>query len=648
MRINNNLMAFNTHRQYAINSDNVASSIKRLSSGLRINSAADDAAGLAISEKMRAQVRGLNQASRNAQDGISLIQTAEGGLNETHNILQRMRELAIQSASDTNGAVDRNAIQAEFSQLSSEIDDIANKTQFNSMKLLNVGGASSTVAVTTITTGTGLGTINGVSANGAVGISVDAASTATAFARWDVTIANGPLTVGTGTVVFMGATTTINVVSNGNPQGAWGLDTATSGTVTIDDTPQADYTAAACEWVFNRLAATYGAASGISDFTFSRTGNQIHFVANTAGDQYNSVGIDFTTSSIGIVNADLIAPTTLGADEALGAYSFTIDKAIEKVGASLTIGGQAFTAVASGATGNQFNAGTDEAAQAQSIATAINGNATLNTRFLAITNANQVILTEKTGHATGVDLTSITLAGNNATPGKYSFDLNSSVAIGGKYSIDGVDIAVTGNAGDAGIAAGTSVLYDADTDNQSANLSAAINANAALSANYTSTVSNSTLTLTQTAGNASTTAPAITTNTSLTTAFQATLQVGANAGDSLDLTIHNMSVAGLSVSTLDVTTQTSAGAAITAIDNAINAVSTERASLGALQNRLDHKINNLNCTSENLSAAESRIRDVDMAHEMTVYTKDNILVQAATAMLAQANQSQQNVQKLLQ
>src|SRR5690554_6665983 len=136
MRINNNIMAMNAHRQLAVNQTNASKSMERLSSGMRINRAGDDAAGLAISEKMRGQIRGLKQAQRNAQDGISLIQTAEGALNETHSILQRMRELATQSANDTNTGVDRDEIQKEINQLAEEINRIAETTEFNTQNLL--------------------------------------------------------------------------------------------------------------------------------------------------------------------------------------------------------------------------------------------------------------------------------------------------------------------------------------------------------------------------------------------------------------------------------------------------------------------------------------------------------------------------------
>jgi flagellin len=137
MIINHNIAALNTIRQLSVNATNTQKALEKLSSGLRINSAADDAAGLAISEKMRGQIRGLDMAQKNAQDGISLIQTAEGALNETHSILQRMRELAVQSANDTNTDEDRAQLQKEMNQLAKEVTRISNDTEFNTQKLLN-------------------------------------------------------------------------------------------------------------------------------------------------------------------------------------------------------------------------------------------------------------------------------------------------------------------------------------------------------------------------------------------------------------------------------------------------------------------------------------------------------------------------------
>jgi flagellin len=145
MRINHNIAALNTHRQLASASNAQGKSMEKLASGLRINKAGDDAAGLAISEKMRGQIRGLDQAAKNAQDGISLIATAEGALNETHDILQRVRELSVQSANDTNTDDDRAELQKEVAELIGEADRIANQTEFNTEKLLNETSSGSGV-----------------------------------------------------------------------------------------------------------------------------------------------------------------------------------------------------------------------------------------------------------------------------------------------------------------------------------------------------------------------------------------------------------------------------------------------------------------------------------------------------------------------
>ena len=147
MIINHNMNAMNAHRNMSINNGSAAKSMEKLSSGLRINRAGDDAAGLSISEKMRAQIKGLDQASRNAQDGISLIQTGEGALNETHNILQRMRELAVQASNDTNVTTDRDSIKEELTALASEIDKIAQQTQFNTKDLFSAASTTVTLQV---------------------------------------------------------------------------------------------------------------------------------------------------------------------------------------------------------------------------------------------------------------------------------------------------------------------------------------------------------------------------------------------------------------------------------------------------------------------------------------------------------------------
>lgn len=374
MRINNNIMAMNTHRQFAINNDNVAKATEKLSSGYRVNRAGDDAAGLAISEKMRAQIKGLNMASKNSQDAISLVQTAEGALTETHSILQRMRELSVQSSSDTNqDAVDRVALNAEFQALKAEIDDIANKTAFNDMKLLNGSFGS----------------------------------------KATVTAGAAQVTVGSDGVISM-------------------------------------------------EIEGFGANDGV-------------VITDNAGDYI------FTLDS------DSTAVTVSGA-AAAGVQNFTVD----------------------------FGAG-------------------------------RTITMELSADHAAAGLVAGTIA-------------------------NGIDFTVT-------------------TD--------------------------------------------------------AKIQTGANTGETLNISIDNMGSAALGI-TGDITDRANAQTSLTAVNAAINTVSSQRANLGALQNRLQHKINNLDTSAENLQAAESRIRDLDMAKEMTEFTKNNILVQAATSMLAQANAAPQGVLQLLQ
>ena len=169
MRINNNITAINSHRQYGINNLSIGKNVEKLSSGFRVNRAADDAAGLAISEKMRTQIRGLNMASKNSQDGISLVQTAEGALQTAHNIMQRMRELAVQSRNGTNdgdSGVDRNALDLEYQQLKTEIDQIAQTVKFNEMTVFNelftIQSGANSADITTFSIGTLKGPVGDV------------------------------------------------------------------------------------------------------------------------------------------------------------------------------------------------------------------------------------------------------------------------------------------------------------------------------------------------------------------------------------------------------------------------------------------------------------------------------------------------------
>ncbi|WP_423408244.1 flagellin [Heyndrickxia sp. MSNUG] len=239
MRINHNIAALNTHRQLNSATNAQAKSMEKLASGLRINKAGDDAAGLAISEKMRGQIRGLDQAGRNAQDSISMIQTAEGALNETHDILQRMRELAVQAGNDTNTGTDRGEIQKEINQLTSEINRIGNTTEFNSQKLLNASAGTVSVGVPAVAEVKGAYTLDLTGMSGGsvvidgqtISFNTDLATTegdikadATLSAKYDIT--------GTGAGLTFTQKTGSATALTADASGATGATTATVGTTT--------------------------------------------------------------------------------------------------------------------------------------------------------------------------------------------------------------------------------------------------------------------------------------------------------------------------------------------------------------------------------------------------------------------------------
>lgn len=458
MRINNNMMAMNTHRQLGISNNQGSKSMEKLSSGFRINRAGDDAAGLAISEKMRGQIRGLNQASRNSQDGISMIQTAEGALNETHAILQRMRELAVQSATDTNTTTDRGELQKEMDQLTSEITRIANTTEFNTKKLLNGDLGIKLNSTANTAKLYGLSGVGENMADGGYTITMTAAGT-------DTVAMGGNSIAATGVVGDYTITAGAEI--------AYGEYTVVAKNLTATDVTLE---------LYNPDGSLLKAQDGVA-----RNAN----LANFGG-----LNLDFSTHNI----------------SSEGTLKLTID------------------------------------------------NATAN---VTVTNP------DATTSATGV--------------------MGSGLAAnGGKVSIGGFEFT--------------------------------------LKTNHGATATTNTLTLTN---------------------KSATFHIGANTDQNTKLNIGNMDANALGVDSVDITTQTGANTAITTINDALESVSAERSKLGAMQNRLEHTIKNLDTSSENLQASESRIRDVDMAKEMMEFTKNNILQQAAQAMLAQANQAPQGVLQLL-
>ena len=454
MIINTNVNALNAYGNMSRNNEATGNSMEKLSSGLRINKASDDAAGLAISEKMRSQIRGLDQAGRNAQDGISLIQTAEGALSETESILQRIRELSVQASNDTNTADDRDAIQKEIDQLTQEVDRIASTTEFNTKKLLN-GNSGSTATVS--------------------------------------------------------GTNTANI------------DNAEVFDAALD--------------------------SGVYTLEVSASANQE--IA------------DVVDAGTGIQSADI----TLGssADASYGSYQLTVEDDSDNAGM------KKFTLTDS-ITGEE------------------------------VASQNNVDAGSDTITLAGIQIDTSNVSGN----GTVTFDLEGDHTFTLKDS--------SGNT--------LSTLEMTDYNKSEIEIKGVnfnFNADITDGADTTVTVMNNSL----------------------------SMQIGANENQTMNVSINDMSSEALGISSLDVITSSGAENAISVIDDAIKSVSSERAKLGAYQNRLDHTINNLGTSSENLTSAESRIRDVDMAKEMMEYSKYNILSQASQAMLAQANQQPQGILQLL-
>jgi flagellin len=486
MIINHNIPALNTYRSLTINQETTNKSLAKLSSGLRINTAGDDAAGLAISEKMRSQIRGLNQASRNAYDGKSLLNVAEGALNEVHSILQRMKELAVQSANDTNTTFDRGEIQKEVDQLKTEIDRISRDTEFNTMKLLN--GTMENRA-----------TVYGDKAGASDGSIYDK----------DFRFEIG------GAVV------------------AAGMYTITSST--------------ALEGKAGNLKAV-GVSSNV-EIAFLNTTTGTDGKTSGLGAKYGDYRLDISKNLGGTFDLTLTGPD--------GKYQI-----LKSQGGNTTV------------TFSQ-----------------------LGVAFKFDASSNKISSDGYVTFTNYIDKGKFELVGGKSkdNPNKTSV----SVEIGDKQSIT----SYTGQTLDmGGVQFHLSVgLFGANT------LSAQVNV-----------VDQS-----------------------------IKLHIGANEAQNMGVSILDSSSKALGVNQVDLRQQKDADMAITAIDKAINRVSSERSKMGAIINRLEHTIKNLGTTSENMTASESRIRDVDVAKEIMEFTKSNILSQSAQAMLAQANTMPQNVLSLL-
>lgn len=560
MRIQHNIAALNSYRQLNGNNNALSKNLEKLSSGYRINRAGDDAAGLAISEKMRAQIKGLEAAQKNAQDGISLVQTAEGALTEVHSMLNRMVYLATQSANgiytdEAKGGVDRANLQDEVDSLLQEIDRIAKNTDFNGRKLLD-GSLGSSGATTPGGTPGAEPTVAAPTNPAITGTAGDGSGT---MASFSFDLAGASITAPTDGST--GAKATINVA---------GQD------IEIDVT--ADMTAQDIADALNGQTITLRDTADANDMTFtaSVTGTTVTF--NTTDD------------------FAIAAPS--------GNVSIT--------GVAGTIGGADTPATAAVAA----------AGDAAGDGAAVKGQFTVDLSGVSVADTKDLVIGDKTiTNTTGAALTGNTLY--TAIKGQLTGDV----------TIDGVayTAAVDDTAGK--ITFTQKEDPTADGELKAADIAAAIT-------NDGTAIADTAITI-----DAQPKAPG---NGNTTTGNGLELQVGDTQGQTITVSIDNMDTASLGLTGLDISSQTGAQAAITTIKAAIDKVSSQRGALGAIQNRLEHTINNLGVTTENITAAESRIRDTDMAEEMMAYTKNNILVQAAQAMLAQANTVPQGVLQLLQ
>lgn len=542
MIINHNMNALNAHRNMNVNNTAAGKSMEKLSSGLRINRAGDDAAGLAISEKMRGQIRGLTQASRNASDGISMIQTAEGALNETQNILQRMRELSVQSSNDTNTAADRQSIQKEIEQLTEEIDRIGNNTEFNTQSLLKGDGSTKLE-----------------------GISIDLAGKTTMKAGTDATTVEAKIEIDLTNVTTAGSVKLgINDKDVEIKLGAGGTaGEILNGTVSLGNPAGANAVAKSVSELVQKSIDEDSDLKG--NFKVSvGTGNKIVIEAVKTGENSGAKGnikikdtVNNATFTDG-VNTVAKDQTIVGKDVKATAATATVDLDGLTVEHLLTKG------------------------------------VTIGGKQIEFYNADEG---SYSGDAIGVSITSAIKA---APPNDIdATKLVDAIIEQTKGKLDGVELS-----------------KDADK----------------LVVTSTQTGLNSKVEIENGAKNEG---------------FEATFQVGANSNQTISISIGDMRAEALGVKAVDLTTAEGSQEATATIQAAIEKVSTERAGLGAVQNRLEYTISNLDNTTENLTSAESTLRDVDMAKEMMTFSKNNILNQAAQAMLAQANQQPQNVLSLL-
>ena len=601
MRIQHNIMAMSAYRNYTNNVSAMKKNLEKLSSGYKINRAGDDAAGLAISEKMRAQITGLETAQKNAKDGISLVQTAEGALTEVHDMLNRMVTLATQSANGTyDDTTDRAQLQKELDQLRSEINRIADSSNFNGIKLLNGemdGTGATSETVFTAATVMSLSDIkdgqqvNTTPQKGKYSIDFKQAvlsNTSTANATISFHLTNGSsvaitLTAGSSLEGKDLANAILDAINNTRDNTSIGGNATviSDGKVQIDGiTFNVSVNGTKLEFEMDEIPTKEFAATPISGrVTVCIGGAASSFgnassVTSSQGEQFQVTVEQEAVSKVGRVYAQA---------------SFALTQASIVDGAAIKIGDTTYT----------FAVGSDS----------------------KFKNAENVIDLTDTPNGGSVSLHDAAVRLAAAAKDNAQFYVGTNVSTGVISLTEkegGIDYNKYNLAGSDGLAA----------------------ANGATAANNATTADWGDLIQWGSAEIKDTPA----------TGKSLMLQIGDTAEDfnQLKVDIKDMHTSSMGVENISIATQEQAAKAIDAIKSAINYVSDVRGTLGATQNRLDHTINNLSVMTENIQDAESTIRDTDVAEEMMAYTKNNILIQSAQAMLAQANQVPQGVLQLLQ
>jgi flagellin len=675
--INTNLASLNSQHNLNKSQMSLTTALQRLSSGLRINSAKDDSAGLAISERMNAQIGGLDQASRNANDAISLAQTAEGALSSIGDNLQRLRTLAVQAANGTNSDADRASIQNEVSQLVSEIGRVSSTTQFNGINLLDgsfsgqsfqVGansgqtisvsmdsaqtsklGATQAASLTASNNGTALSggdmILNGVSVR-ASSATDDTASTAGAAAS-----AIAKAAAINASSAQSGVTATVNAnVATGASQTA----TAGTGTFTINGVATATVTMAGTDGTVDRAAVVKAIndISGQTGVVAKDTGLSANGIQLTAADGRNidvaitSASGAFTSATTGVSSGTSYGTFTLSSNKAIAVGDTTgIANAGLNAGTFSTQTAYASTtsgkAAAFAAGDFQIN-GVLVGASLASYDTASSANNT----YSAISKVAAInAVSSQTGVTATVNANVDTGAAQTAAAGTGTITINgqttASVTLTGTASSDRTAVvtainAISGRTGVIAVDGGTSAngvkLVAADGRNIVTSFTSASGAFTSASTGVTSGTSYGTFTLNS------------------AKSFNVTAGSTGNSLASIGMLASGTYGAGRSgqaLSTIDVSTAKGASNAIVAIDNAISSVNSNRANLGAIQNRFLSTVSSLQNVSENLTAARSRITDADFAAETANLTRGQILQQAGTAMLAQANSLPNGVLALL-